>query len=327
MKLSVIIPVYNVEPYLRKCLESVLYPELEGYEVLVVNDGSRDGSPAIIGEYEARYPNLIRRIDTPNGGLGHARNTGIAAAQGEYLAFLDGDDYLNPGALPAMLTAADESCDILFFDMRFVSEAGQPMERVQGCGREGEFTLAEYPELLHDPPNACNKLFRRRLFTDTGIRFPDRLWFEDLCTIPRLYPHAEKMAYAASDWYQYVQRGGSITNSVNAERNLEIIQSVDITLNYYRDIGLYEAYAAQLEYMAFHHQLLSATVRVNGIDRKSAVQDRLREDFISKFPGFAENPYVRAILPKHKLLIYLIRHRQYFALNQIMALNRALKGK
>ena len=95
-KLTVMIPVYNVENYLKKCLDSVIYPELGDYEIVLVNDGSTDKSGEICDEYAQRFPALIRVITTPNGGLGKARDVGIDAARGEYILFLDSDDYLSP---------------------------------------------------------------------------------------------------------------------------------------------------------------------------------------------------------------------------------------
>ena len=83
LKLSIIVPVYNVEKYLPKCIDSLICGD-GGYEIILINDGSTDGSPDILADYAARYPALIRIITTPNGGLGHARNTGIDAAMGGY---------------------------------------------------------------------------------------------------------------------------------------------------------------------------------------------------------------------------------------------------
>ena len=102
MKLSVVIPIYNVERWLPACLDSVLDPACEDYEILAVNDGSTDRSGEIAADYAARRPDRIRVISTPNGGLGHARNTGLEAARGDYLLFLDSDDRLAPGALREM---------------------------------------------------------------------------------------------------------------------------------------------------------------------------------------------------------------------------------
>ena len=115
-KLTVMIPVYNVENYLKKCLDSVIYPELDDYEIVLVNDGSTDKSGEICDEYAQRFPALIRVITTPNGGLGKARDVGIDAARGEYILFLDSDDYLAPGAVPEMMALLEKDFDMCFFD-------------------------------------------------------------------------------------------------------------------------------------------------------------------------------------------------------------------
>ena len=324
MKLSIIIPVYNVEKYLRKCLDSAVRPD-DDYELIVVNDGSTDASPAIAEEYAQKYPELIRVISTPNGGLGHARSTGLSAARGEYVLFLDSDDSLADGAVGEMLETARADFDICFFDFISVDEAGRQLKYTRGCEKEGEFTLAAYPELLFCPPNACTKLFRRSLFADNGVAFPDRLWFEDLATIPMLYIHARKIISVPRPWYIYLQRPGSITNAKNADRNLDIISAVDRTLDCYKRHGVFSRYKPELEYMAAFHELITASVRVNLIDRRSAVQERLLEDFTAKFPDYRSNRYIRDMSRKYRLLLFLITHRLRLALNLIMRLNRLLK--
>lgn len=327
LNLSIIIPVYNVEKYLPACLDSVIYPGLEGYEVIIVNDGSTDSSPAIAAAYTARNPALFRLITTENGGLGHARNTGLEAARGEYVQFLDSDDRLAENAVPEILEALREGFDIGIFDCVTVNEAGLRYGYNSGCLREGCFTLREYPELLFQPANACMKLFRRELFTQTGVRFQNRMWFEDLSAIPLLYPAAKKICSLRRPWYIYLMRPGSITNSRNIDRNLEMIDAVNIVLDYYRRICLFEKYRAQLEYMSLYHQLITSTTRVNLLDRNSPVQDRLLADFTAKFPNYRRNPYVRSMSPKLRLLLFLIEHRQRLAINLIMRLNSFVKGK
>lgn len=327
LKLSVIIPVYNVEKYLRACLDSVLYPEREDYEIIAVNDGSTDGSPAVCAEYAGRWPELVRTVTTPNGGLGHARNTGLELARGKYLLFLDGDDTLSENALPEILETAERDFDICFFDLVSVTESGRALKSSQGCSLEGSFSLESYPELLFEMPSACCKLWRRELFTASGILFPDRLWFEDMATSPRLYARAEKLFSVRKTWYRYLQRPGSITNSASLARNLEIITAVDTVLDDYKALGLYEKYLPQLEYMVFYNQLLTSSTRVNLVDRNSPVQDRLLEDFQAKFPHYRENRYIREMPGKYKLLLSLIERRQHLALNQVMRLNDRVKGK
>lgn len=95
-KISIVIPVYNVEKYLRTCLDSVVNQTFKDIEIVIVNDGSKDGSLDILKEYESRYPKLITVYSTENRGVSHARNYGIARSHGEYLLFVDSDDYIEP---------------------------------------------------------------------------------------------------------------------------------------------------------------------------------------------------------------------------------------
>lgn len=325
LNLSIIIPVYNVEKYLPACLDSVIYPELEGYEVIIVNDGSTDSSPAIAAAYTARNPALFRLITTENGGLGHARNTGLEAARGEYVQFLDSDDRLAENAVPEMLEALKGGFDIGIFDFVAVGEDGRVLSRIPGCARQGSFDLASYPELLFAPPNACTKIWRRELFS--GLRFPDRMWFEDLCTTPKLYLRAKKISFLPRPWYLYLQRTGSITKSADPCRNLEMIEACRILLAYFKEQGQFERYLPQLEYMLLYNELITSSTRVNLIDRKSPVQDALLEYYLSVFPNYRQNPYIQGMSGKLKLLLYLIERRKRLALNLVMRLNNALKGR
>jgi glycosyltransferase involved in cell wall biosynthesis len=292
-----------------------------------VDDGSADRSGAIAEEFAAAHPNQIRVIHTPNGGLGHARNTGLEAAEGKYLLFLDSDDTLARGALREILDSLDDSFDVGLFDFITVNESGHQLEYTSGCERQGRFTLEEHPQLLFAPPNAVNKLWRRRLFTESGIRFPDRQWFEDLATVPRLYLQAESFAVLRKPWYVYLQRSGSIMTSDKALRNREIITAVDTVLEAYRDTGLYERYEAELCRMALYHQLLTSCDRVALIDPKSPVLPELVEDFERKFPYWRKNRYVRQMSQKHKLLLELIIRRRFREVKALMEANNHLRRK
>lgn len=327
MKLSVIIPIYNVENYLRRCLDSAIDLALSEYEIVAVNDGSTDGSPAIAEEYASRYPDLFHLITTANGGLGHARNVGLSLAKGEFVLFLDSDDRLSPGALPEMLALLSDDFDICFFDFITEDEQGRELSLTHGCNGPERFSLASYPELLFDRPNAWNKIWRRSLFSDCGVCFPDRMWYEDLATSPKLYLNTAKMRYVPKAWYRYLLRSGSITNSKNTKRNLEIISAVDSVLEYFRSVGAYEQYKPQLEYMAVYHQLLTASTRVNGIDWKTDVQEALLQDFLKKFPHFYENPYVKAESKKYRFLLHLIVNRRRWILHQVMRANSIVKRR
>lgn len=327
MKLSIVIPVYNTRDYLPACLDSVLLPGGHDYEIVVVNDGSTDDSGAVAAEYAARCPDLIRVITTENGGLGAARNVGIEQSLGDYLLFIDSDDCLEQGVLAEILQLPDKGADIFIFDIAQVSPSGRVIGTIPGCGRNGAFTLQEYPELLFQPPSACNKLFRRSLFMESGIRFPGRVWYEDLRTIPKLYPLASRIEYIPEAWYRYLIRQGSITNNAVASRNLEILDAVQEILDEFRQCGLYAQYEQPLCYMAFYNAFLTASVRVNAIDPKSGIQETLLQWFLKTFPNYRENRYIRCMEKKHRLLTALLVNRMRHSVHMIMRLNDLARGK
>ena len=327
MKLSIIIPVYNTREYLAACLDSALDSACDDYEILIINDGSTDDSGIIAAGYASRYPDLIRVITTENGGLGAARNVGLEAAKGDYLLFLDSDDSLSKGALKEMLAAIDGSFDIGIFDILQVNASGDTVGMMTGASEGGDFTLSESPRLLFEPPSACNKLFRRSLFLDSGVRFPGRVWFEDLRTVPKLYPLAGTIRNLAKPWYRYLIRPGSITNNANVKRNLEIIDAAGEIIEHYKTTGLYERYENELCYMAFYNEFLTASVRVNAADPRSEVQEQLMQWFLQSFPNWRDNSYVKGLNAKHRLLTELLMKRKRQSVHMIMKLNDRAKNK
>lgn len=328
MKLSVVVPVYNVEKYLRECLDSAIVPGLEGYEIVCVNDGSTDSSPAILEEYREKYPELIRTVHTENQGLGAASNNGIDAARGEYIAFLDSDDYLSPGAIDEMIPACQNHEDIIFFNFVEVNDSGNVIGINKGCEREeGIFTLDSYPQVLFDRPSRANKIFRKELFLKHGIRYPSRVWFEDYRTNPKLYPYCRTMRYLDKNWYFYRQQPASITHGKDPSRNLEIIEAAEDLLCFYEEHDLFEKYHDELEFSVFYNVLLTSIDRVNLIDPKSDIQVELFEYTKKRFSEYEKNRYVIGMSKKHKLLYFLIKNRRFQTLNIVLRMNNKIKRK
>ena len=320
--LSIIIPVYNVAQYLPKCLDSVIYPGTEGYEIIAVNDGSTDASPEILEDYRRRYPQLLRIITKENGGLGSARNAALEPAEGEFLYFLDSDDYLAENAVKEILDACQkENFDICFFDSQTVNEDGKILEEMPGFHTEGSFRMEDDPDILLFRTNAFNKVFRRSLFLDNNIRFRDREWYEDVSCIPKLYAEAGAMYYRRRMTYNYLMRPGSIMNNRNLQRNMEIISAYTATITYYREKGIFAKYHEQLEYVCFYNILIAATVRVNLIDPNTEIQDRFLEFFTKEFPDYRKNRYFLAAPKKYRLLDFLITYRMHHAVHFLMSFN------
>ncbi|MCR5091016.1 MAG: glycosyltransferase [Oscillospiraceae bacterium] len=327
MKLSIIVPVYNVEKYLAACLDSLMDESVGDYEVIAVNDGSTDGSRAILSDYEARYPLTLHVLDTTNGGLGHARNVGMSAAQGEYLLFVDSDDTLTAGAVREIISGLDGTYDIGIFDFVHVDESGKELATFTGCPREDDFCFEDYPELLLCPFNTCNKLWKRSLFEKLQLTFPPRIWFEDVATSPKLYLASGTIRPIHRPWYRYLQRSGTIMNAKTGERYTEMITVYGMILDWYRAEGVYEKYRKELEYMGFYHEYLTSVVRVNLLDASSELQDRFCEDYLRRFPNYRLNTYYQQAPKKYHFLDRLIRGRHWKAVHAVMSLNNKLKGR
>lgn len=321
-KISVVIPIYNVEKYLPQCIDSVLAQDFQDYEVILVNDGSTDGSLAIAQQYEADHAH-IRLISQENKGLGGARNTGIKHAQGEYILFMDSDDRLAPDTLSATAAAAQrEESDIVIFDFEYMDEAGhtlciQPaMETIAG-----PFDLDSQRSVLFSTPSACNKLFRLSLFTDHQILFPERVWFEDLRTITKLYPYARRMYYLPKPFYKYLQRSESIMHSTRVERNSEIMDALQDVLDYYKAHGYYEQYRPELEYLLIENAFVLASFRVLKQDIHHPLLKQLYDFLKANAPEYNKNPYLSTRLSKKNQIIYHLLTKKKYGFLKLM--NRA----
>jgi glycosyltransferase involved in cell wall biosynthesis len=326
--LSIVIPVYNVEKYLPKCLDSLLIETSVPYEIILVNDGSTDGSLSVAEGYRARYPERISVITTENMGQGSARNVGLVRARGEFLYFIDSDDYLAPGGMEGILFCLKEDFDICIFDTIAVNVDGKELKYMPGFrGEDRRLSLGTHPELLLQQPDVWNKIIRRSLFLDSGVRFPVRVWFEDLAAIPKLYQFTDKILYVPKAYHRYLQRFDSVTNTSRAMRNREIIPAVNALWDFYRGCGRFEELKDELVYLAYHDEFLTSSVRVNLCDWRSPVQEELMRNFLEKFPHYTENPYVQRMSRRHRLLTRLLMHRRRFAVHLLMKANNFLKTK
>ncbi len=247
-KVSIIIPIYNVEDYLAKCLQSCLDQSYRDLEILCVNDGSPDNCQSIIEEFEKK-DSRVKGLIKENGGLSDARNFGLERAGGEWFFFLDSDDSLTKDAIEVLMKKAEETgADLVMGGFREMSYTGQLVREVVNA----EFApcaLKDMPQLLHTYPHcAWNKLYHASLFMKTGIRFPKGLYYEDVGTSPLIMLEAEKIAYVAYPLVNYlVDRPGNITQSVN-KKVREILEELEIVNSHYRQKGVFETFREELCY-------------------------------------------------------------------------------
>ena len=322
-KASVIVPVYNVEAYLEKCVQSILRQTEQDFELLLVDDGSTDSSGQLCEEL-AKKDSRIRVIHQENQGLGGARNTGIREAKGDWLLLVDSDDWIEPEILEKSLEAGlREEADMVVFPFRSVDEEGRELAVFRENIPVGRaFALKERKDILLTAPVAWNKLYRTAFFRETGLAYPSRVWYEDIRTTPKLMALARRMVFLGDIGYNYLQRQGSIMNSGKVARNVEIIEAFDDILPWFREHGLFSAYRQELEYLAVFHAYLTASVRVILADRKSPLLARLAAYLQEQFPTWQKNAYLPRLGAKRRLLVSLLGIKWYWA----VALLFKLKG-
>lgn len=289
MKLSVIVPVYNVEKYLNKCLDSLVDQELVDMEVIVVNDGSPDESQKIIEDYESRFP-FVKGFVKENGGLSDARNYGIERATGEYIAFVDSDDYVEKAMFQTMLKKAEEgNFDIVVCDFEEIYSSGG--RRGYSRIREDLLTKTAVKEHMNDIyPSAWNKIYKRELFEK--IRFKKNVWFEDVEMLYRMLPLVESVGVTHHAFYKYVQRQGSISKS-NDARIFHYIDNWNGIIQYYKENDLFDEYHQELEYNYVRYiyaTFIKAALKMDKDMFRKAI-DRAIYNVKATFPSYRKNGY------------------------------------
>lgn len=231
LKLSIIVPVYNVSKYLAKCLDSLLAQDLkpEEYEIIVVNDGSTDNSSEMAEEYADKYSNIVL-INQENQGLSGARNTGIKVAQGKYIQFVDSDDYLEPNVLKTLVDKMDDdNLDILRFNYQNVNENYEVYEPYKEHKPFVDYRdevcdgLTFLTERLGYACYAVQFIIKSDLLKKDGNLFKTGIYFEDTEWTPRILTQAQRVTSTDFMVYNYLLRSGSITNSVSIEKKRKVL--------------------------------------------------------------------------------------------------------
>ena len=240
--ITVIVPVYKVEPYLQKCVDSIIGQTYANLEIILVDDGSPDKCPVICDEY-AQKDNRIKVIHQENGGLAHARNVGVGNAQGEYVAFIDSDDYVPCNFVECLYKGLAE-CDAeiataSFFPFRGDNASKRSLESVvfkeihrndavrRYCSINAEYSM---PFI-----SACNKLIRKKLFD--GIRFPEGKLYEDAFTTYKLIDKAKKIVFTPSKLYFYRINPESILGQSFNEKHLEMVEAFRSGYDFFNQKG------------------------------------------------------------------------------------------
>lgn len=247
-KISVIVPIYNVEKYISRCLDSILMQEYENLELILINDGSTDNVEEIINMYLEKCPNIIKYIKKENTGLSDTRNIGIKIATGDYIMFVDSDDYLATNLLTQLKPYMDKEIEMIKFKAQRVAEDGEELGILNGpvfdetTGEEAFSKMCFEDELME---TAWLYLYKTELLKQNSFKFVKGLYHEDFGLIPLIILKAKTFVSTDICGYNYVQSNNSITRTQNYEKNVKKVY--DLLTHYDNIANSIEKYDIQLK--------------------------------------------------------------------------------
>lgn len=291
IKISVIVPVYNTEQYLEKCLSSLVNQNFSDYEIIVINDGSWDNCGEIISYYKKEYPKLIKSFSFENQGISKTRNYGLGVARGEYVAFVDSDDYVETTFLSDMydrITPFD--ADICVCDYYTVNE-NEEVKEFKLCDFE-ESNIKNNPQLLFKINSSpWNKLYKKSLFK--YLKF-ENIKYEDLLLIPKLICNSEKIVKLNKCLNYYRIREKSETTIVD-KRVFDILKILEDLNYYFKREKLFDSFYQEIEYFNIYR------ITMYVIQQRYQKDKKVRNKFINdcflyldnNFPNWRKNIYYR----------------------------------
>lgn len=285
-EISVIVPVYNVQKYLRKCLNSLVKQTFKDIEIIAVNDGSTDDSEEILKEYAEKY-DKFSYYNKENGGLSDARNFGLKHANGRYVAFVDSDDYVDRTMYEKMYNKAlENNYDYVECDFYWVYQNKNRLDRGIRYKNKNEM-------LLYGRVVAWNKLIKKDVITEL---FPKGLYFEDIEFFYKLIPNINDFAFVDEPLVYYVQRENSQSKE-QSYKTAQIFNIFDNVFDYYRKHKIYDKYRRELEYSYSRILLCSSLKRMCKI-KDDVARNRLCYEtwtnLNTKFPDWKKNKLLKS---------------------------------
>ena len=257
-KTSIIVPVYNVEKYLGKCIESLIDQSDNDIEIVLVNDGSTDSSTQICREYTAQEPNKITLIEKANGGQASARNLGLANTDSKYVAFVDADDFVHPDYIHLLRTSleADQS-DMSCCNMTRVDDSYRELSKNFCYNEQDHGAVQIQPRHLFEIYSGpCAKLFKRELLSE--LNFPD-IKYEDLATMPAITVKANRVSFVAGYLYYYLIRPDSTIRKT--ARSEDTIKAIEFLRNTLSKNGQLLKLENEFEYLFVKHALVCRSIQ------------------------------------------------------------------
>ena len=301
MKVSVIVPVYNVESYLDKCLNSLVNQTLKDLEIIIINDGSTDNSQKIIDKYAKKYKNIIA-ITKENGGVSEARNLGLTKATGEYIGFLDSDDWIEPNMYELMYQKAiSQDFDVVACDTQAIYKD----KKVYISSNIKEDNVSNKELMIDAYAVIWNKIYKKELLK--GIKFKKGMNFcEDVEFLYMIYSKVKTIGVIKEPLHNYLQREGSLTY-VYDKKLYKLIEAIDDVIDYYKKNKILEKYIDEIEYTYTRYlyaTFIKRMAKTRNKEEFNKAADLVIEKVNKEFPNYKKNKYLKGFNPKSIYIKY-----------------------
>ncbi|MPW26161.1 glycosyltransferase [Alkalibaculum sp. M08DMB] len=294
IKISIIVPVYNVEKYLRKCLTSLVNQTLKEIEIIIINDGSPDNSHLIIEEFQNEYPTIIRSERIENNGVAGARNLALDMAKGEYIGFVDSDDYVDLRMFEELYNKVKRCSADISVCGYYIEKKGVINAKQLGNEYEYDQSVLENPNIfIEGTPYLWNKIFKREVIESHNIRFKKYKIFEDLLFTYEVFLKSEKIVKVDKSLYYYIKdREESVTATFSSKFDDVFLVMKELKEFYQKDnnFNVFEEY---ITYIALHHIYLRFTSQIefSSILLKYRFVSSSFKFLDTEFPKWKENFY------------------------------------
>ena len=305
-KISVIVPVYNSSSYLKNCLDSLVNQKFKDIEIIIVNDGSTDNSEDIVKEYMKKNDNICLYTIT-NHGQSYARNYGLSKANGEYISFVDSDDYVSLDLyFEVNKILKKNKADIILFGY-YVVDMNKNILFDKKYDILDKDNVSDIEYLMSDP---CpwNKVYKKTFLDKVKFKLPEGIIYEDYCYIPTLVKHNPSIIYIDKCLYYYVYSATStMRNAVYKEKYENLFKATDILYDSFNDSVKYKE---EIEYLIYYHFLYEGSLNFYKFKKYEFI-DKIASFMNEKYPNWLNNKYVKERGRKEKLLSYLFYKKNY----------------
>ena len=289
-KVNIIIPIYNSEEYLTKCLDSIKNQTLKEIKAILVNDGSTDSSEKIIDEYIEKYPQIFIKINKQNGGQGSARNLGLEKVTGEYVVFIDSDDYLQENMLEKLYDVAKKNdSDLVICDYYEIENENKIAKKaIESIDNEIKVNY------MLSNASPWNKLIKTTIFKENKINFLEGHIYEDLATMPVLTDYLKNIVYLEEPLYNYIIRAGSTMRQNTYNKKLEsIFVAIEHLEQEFRKRNILKKYQEEMEFLNIYHLLYAASGRFLKYKEGKKQLKKIREIIKNNYPNWKKNKYYK----------------------------------